>query len=191
MINEGSLAVVNKGILGAVAGGIAIAIVAVVMFTPVFFHSAGQVQPTTGERNGTAQPVTQEVTLSMTSIQIKQIDEKNATIVIVFNALNPNKNTLVLEQIQYDLLADGVKLAQSSIGERLEGVIVGTGHTYYLVTDLPVTLTDKVQIRKTEHLASVWSSLQSNHVNWRIEGKYFITDPVRAAGQEKNFDFTS
>ncbi len=191
MISEASLAVVNKGILGAIAGGIAIAIVAVVMFTPVFFHGAGQVQPTTGEYGGVAQPATQEVTLSMTSIQIKQIDEKGATIEVVFNALNPNKNTLVLEQIQYDMLADGVKLTQSSIGERLEGVIVGTGHTYYLVTNLPVTLTDTVQIKKTERLASVWSSLQSNHVDWRITGMYFITDPVRAAGQEKNFDFTS
>lgn len=190
MISETSLGVVNKGILGAIAGGIAIAIVAVVMFTPAIFHGAGQVQPTTGE-SGVAQPVTQEVTLSMTSIQIKQIDEKSATIEVVFSALNPNKNTLVLEQIQYDLIADGAKLAQSSIGERLEGVIVGTGHTYYLVTNLPVTLTDTVQIKKTERLASVWSSLQSNHVDWRIKGQYFITDPVRAAGQEKNFEFTS
>ncbi len=190
MISEASLAVVNKGILGAIAGGIAIAIVAVVMFTPVFFHSAGQVLPTTGEHGGVSQPAMKEVTLNVTSIQIKQIDEKSATIEVVFNALNPNKNTLVLEQIQYDLLANGVKLSQSSIGERLEGVIVGMGHTYNLVIDLPVKLTDTIQIKKTELLAPVWSSLQSNQVDWRIKGSYFITDP-KAGEQEKNFDFTS
>ncbi len=187
MINEANLAVVNRGILGAVGGGVAIAVAAVVMLTMGFFPNP--VQPT-GD-NGTIPPsIKKEVTLSLTSVNIKQIDDEAATVQIVFDVFNPNKNTMVLETIQYDLLANGIRLAQSQIGERLEGVVAPTGQTYYVVQNTPLQLTDTVEVKKTETFAPVWTGLQSNDVDWRIKGVYIITDPVRSGGQEKPFDFT-
>ncbi len=178
MINEANLAVVNKGLLGAVGGGVAIAVAAVVMLTMGFFPMQSQ------------QPFAmKEVTLSLTSVSIKQIDDEAATVQVVFDVFNPNKNTMVLETIQYDLIANGIRLAQSQIGERLEGVVVPTGQTYYVVQNTPLTLTDTVELTKTETFAPVWTGLQSNDVDWRIKGVYFITDPARSGGQEKLFDF--
>ena len=130
-----------------------------------------------------------DVTLSLISVNIKQIGEDNVTIEVAFDVFNPNKNTMVLETIQYDLIANGIRLTQSSIGERLQGVVSGTGHTYYAVSNLPLTLKDTVQLRKTELFAPIWSNLQSNDVHWRIKGNYVVTDPVRLGGQEKSFDF--
>ncbi|MGH9878105.1 MAG: hypothetical protein ACRD5H_10740, partial [Nitrososphaerales archaeon] len=61
--------------------------------------------------------------------------------------------------------------------------------TYYVVQNTPLTLTDTVELTKTETFAPVWTGLQSNDVDWRIKGVYFITDPARSGGQEKLFDF--
>lgn len=190
MINKASLAVVNKGILGAAAGGVAILILAVVMFAPTLFPKPEQMQPPTGEHGGTATSGMQEVILSLTGVNIKQIDEASATIEVVFDVFNPNRNTLVLETIEYDLMANGITLTKSAIGERLQGMVAGTGQTYYVVSNVPLTLKDTVQLKKTGVFAPIWSSLQSNDVDWRIKGKYIITDPVRLGGQEKDFDFT-
>ena len=170
---------VNKGIVGAVGGGIAISIAAVVLLTMGFFPIQSQ------------QPIPlKEVSFSLTSVCVKQVDDEGATIEVVFDLFNPNKNTMVLETIQYDLIANGIRLTQSQIGERLEGVVAPTGRTYYVVQNTPLTLTDTVDLKKTETIAPIWDSLQSNDVDWRIKGLYIITDPVKSGGQEKPFDFT-
>ncbi|MFQ5920904.1 MAG: hypothetical protein ACE5JV_02685, partial [Nitrososphaerales archaeon] len=148
----------------------------------------GQMQQETG--GGTAPQIMQDVALTLNGIEIKEIDEENATIEVAFDALNPNRSTMVLETIQYDLQADGIMLARSSIGERLEGAVVGTGQTYYLVSELTVTLRDTVQIKRTGVFEEIWGGLESNDVQWRITGLYVVTDPVRLGGQEKDFDFT-
>lgn len=181
---------VNKGVIGAIAGGVAVLIAAVVAFAPGLFAGLGQMQSPTMGPSGTPPAEAQEVILSLTSVNIKQIDEENATIEIVFDAFNPNKNTLVLEAIEYDLMADGIKLKESTIGERLMGMLTGTGQTYYLVSNTPLTLKDTVQLKKIEPFAEIWSNLQNNDVDWRITGLFIVTDPVRAGGQEKSFDFT-
>jgi len=171
--------VVNKGIVGAVGGGIAISIAAVVLLTMGFFSIQSQ------------QPIAmKEVTFSLTSVSVKQVDDEGVTIEVVFDVFNPNKNTMVLETIQYDMIANGIRLAQSHIGERLEGVVAPTGQTYYVVQNTPLTLTDTVELKKTETFAPLWTGLQSNDVDWRIKGLYIITDPVKSGGQEKPFDFT-
>jgi len=194
MINERSLVVVNKALLGAVAGGTAIAIAVGVMFTTGLFPGFMQMQSPMGGQGGMAPstpPVTQEkVILSLTSVKIKEIDEDGVTIDVVFDVFNPNENTLVLETIEYDLMANGITLKRSEIGERLQGVVTGTGNTYYLVSELPLTLKDTVQLNKGEIFAPIWSSLQGGDVDWRIKGVYIITDPVRLGGQENEFDFT-
>lgn len=190
MINKASLAVVNKGILGAAAGGVGILIAAVVMFTTGLFPPLGQMQSPAGMHGGTAPSGMQEVILSLTSVNIIQIDDESATIEVAFDVFNPNRNTMVLETIEYDLIANGIKLTNSAIGERLQGVVTGTGQTYYVISEIPLTLKDTVQLKKTGIFAPIWSSLQSNDVDWRIKGMYIITDPVRLGGQEKNFDFS-
>lgn len=190
MINKESLVVVNKGVIGAIAGGVAVLIAAVVVFATGIFAGPGQIQLPTAGHGGMAPSGMQEVILSLTSVTVKQIDEENATIEVVFDVFNPNKNTLVLEAIEYDLTANGIKLKQSTIGERLMGMITGTGQTYYVVSNTPLTLKDAIQLKKIEPFAQIWSSLQNNDVDWRIKGVLIVTDPVRAGGQEKNFDFT-
>lgn len=186
MISKDSLTVVNKGIIGAAGGGAAIAVLAVIMFGTGLFPGPGQPSQT-GEQGGTAM---KEVTLTLTGVDVKEIDEESATIEPTFEVFNPNRNTMVLEEIQYTLMANGVTLAHSTIGERLQGMVSGTGHTYYVVSNIPLSLKGTVQIKNTKSLTPIWGNLQDNDVDWRVTGNYVLTDPVRMGGQEKPFDFT-
>jgi LEA14-like dessication related protein len=180
------LPVVNKALAAAVAGGAGIAIAAVIIFVTGPFQLPGM---QTGSGGGTPQ-IMQDVVFSMNSLTIKEVSAERATIEVAFDLVNPNRNTLILEEIQYDLRADGVSVAKSRIGERLEGMIAGTGQTYYLVPDTTLTLKDTVQVSRTKVLEPVWGGLQGNDAGWRITGVYVITDPVRTGGQERPFDFT-
>lgn len=174
---------INKALAGAIGGGIAIVIAAVVVFTPLVFSPP----KIPGEDGGTGM---RDVTITLTSVNIKQMDDQSVTIEVAFDVLNPNKNTLVLEQIDYDLAANGVKLTRSFIGERLEGMVTSTGQTYYVVPGLPLTLRDTVEIVKVERLTDVWYGLQDPDVDWRVTGNFVITDPVRGGGKDVPFDFS-
>jgi LEA14-like dessication related protein len=180
MISRGSLAVVNKALVGAAAGGAAIVAVAVFMFSTGF----GPRQLQEGE--GTVQ----EVVLTLSEVEIKEVNEESAKIEVAFEIFNPNKNTIVLEEIRYEVSANGVMIGRSTIGERLEGMISGTGHTYYVVSNVPLGLKGTVEVNNSKLLEKVWSNLQNRDVQWRVQGAYVVTDPVRSGGQEKTFDFT-
>ena len=182
---------VSKGLVGAAAGGAAILAALAFMAMSGFFPGPGaQLQPPAQQVGTTTTPQgMQDVILSLTSVQVQKIDEENVKIEVVFDVFNPNRNTLVLETIEYKLIANGIRIAQSDIGERLQGAVTGTGQTYYVVPDLPLTLKDTIQLRKTEIFTPIWSDLQKDKVEWRVSGLFVITDPIRLGGQEKPFDF--
>ena len=180
---------VSKGLVGAAAGGAGIlAAIAFMAMSGISPFSGLHLQPPMAPSGTTPQGI-KEVILSLTNIEIQKIDEENVKIEVVFDVFNPNRNTLVLETIEYNLIANGIRIAQSDIGERLQGALTGTGQTYYVVPDLTLTLKDTIQLRKTELFSPIWNDLQNDNVDWRVSGSFFITDPVRLGGQEKKFDF--
>jgi len=180
--------VVSKGLVGVAAGGAGILAAVAFMAMSGFFPGPGaSLQPPMAPSGTTPQGM-KEVILSLTNIQVQKIDEENVKIQVVFDVFNPNRRTLVLEKIEYNLIANGIRIAQSEIGERLQGLVTGTG-VYYVVPDLPLTLKDTVQLRKTELFSPIWNDLQNDNVDWRVSGSFFITDPIGPGG-EKTFDFS-
>ncbi|MFQ5969009.1 MAG: hypothetical protein ACE5J2_00735 [Nitrososphaerales archaeon] len=171
---------VNKGLAGAAVGG------ASILAAVAFMAMSGFFPGPTSPSEATPQEM-KEVILSLTNIQVQKIDAENVKIEVVFDVFNPNRRTLVLEEIEYNLIANGIRLAQSDIGERLEGLVTGTG-VYYVVPDLPLTLKDTIQLRKTELFSPIWNDLQNDNVDWRVSGSFFITDPIGPGG-ENMFDF--
>lgn len=180
---------VSKGLVGAAAGGAGILAALAFMAMSGFFPGPGaQLQPPMQQGGTTAAPQgMQDVVLSLTSIQVQKIDAENVKIEVAFDVFNPNRRTLVLQIIEYNLIANGIGIAQSSIGERLEGLVTGTG-VYYVVPDLPLTLKDTIKLRKTEIFSPIWNDLQNDNVDWRVSGSFVITDPIGPGG-EKPFDF--
>jgi len=170
--------VIHKGVIGAVAGGIAV----IGIF--VFLTNSGMLQRPL-EQEG----IGKDVVLNLNSVNVVSVDEDSAIIEVSFDAFNPNKRSVVLEAVLYTLYANGVRLATDEIGQRTEGFITGTGRTFTMYGEYSMPLNDKVEVARTEFVESVWSDLQNNNVQWHVTGKFWFTDPVRAGGEERDFDF--
>lgn len=173
---------VNKGLIGIIAAGVGVAIAFLAM------TSSGLLQPPSQEQR---ESVSKDVVLNLRSISVVSADEEKTVIEVAFDAFNPNRSSIVLESIQYTLFANGVRLATSEIGERAQGFITGTGKTFTMYSEFSMTLKDRVEIKKTEPLDPLWNDLQNDNVQWRVSGTFFVTDPVRAGGQELDFDFAT
>lgn len=171
---------INRGIAGAIAGGVAIIAVFVAM------SSAGFLQPPADQE----QFVMRDVELSLSDVRVTSIDEEKAVIEVLFDAYNPNRGSVVLEAIQYFVFANGVRVAVGEIGERAEGFWQpGTGRTFTMYGDYSMPFRDRLDVSKTVALEPIWDDLQNNDVSWRISGTYFFTDPLRGGGQEIDFEF--
>jgi hypothetical protein len=171
--------VINKGFIGAIAGGIGVVIAFLVI------TSSGLLQPPSQDQ----QFVMKDVVLNLKSVSVVSADEEETVIEVAFDAFNPNRSSVVLESIQYSLYANGIRIANSEIGERAEGFVTGAGKTFTMYREFSMTLKDKVEVKKIEPITQVWDDLQNDNVQWRVSGTFVVTDPVRAGGNEVDFDF--
>ncbi|NMJ86288.1 MAG: hypothetical protein EX285_00310 [Thaumarchaeota archaeon] len=170
----------NKGLMGTIIVGVCVIILLFIM------TSSGILRPPQDQQEF----VIKDVVLNLRSLDLVSVDEEKAIIQVGFNAFNPNMNSVVLESIRYNLYANGIRVASSEIGERPEGFATGTGRTFTMYREFSLTLNDKVEVKNTEPLIQIWNDLLNNKIQWRVSGTFFVTDPVRAGGQELNFDFT-
>lgn len=173
---------ISRGIAGIIGAGVGVIILFFVM------TSSGVLQQPTLEQR---ELVLQDVKLNLQRVEIVSVDDEMATIEVEFDAFNPNQSSVVLESIRYNLYADGIRVAASEIGERPEGFIAGAGKTFTMYREFTLTLKDTVEVRNSELLTSIWQKLKDDNVQWRVSGTFFVTDPVRAGGQELDFDFTT
>lgn len=172
---------VSKGLIGAVGGGIAAIVIFLLIASSDFLRP-----PSEGQ-----QFMMKDVVLNLKSVKVLSADEQNAMIEVAFDAYNPNKSSVVLESVQYRLFANGVRIAVSEIGERAEGFITGTGKTFTMYGEYTMNLRDEVEVKNNDLTSPIWSALQGGDVEWRVTGTFFVTDPVRAGGQELDFDFVA
>ncbi len=170
------MAKVNIFQIGIVGGGIAIA--AFIIF--IFFGL---------ERPDQEQLEFKDIEFHIKDFELTNINANETKIRLTFSLTNPNPNTVILETIDYELFANGVRVAASGVGERLGGAMVGgSGQTFTMIPGLVVEIHDEVTIKKVSSNEEFWDDLQSNSVKWRVKGSYVVTEPQIESGKEYIFD---
>lgn len=141
------------------------------------------------ERPSQEQLVFKDIEFNIKDLELTNISNNETKIRITFSLTNTNPRTIILETIDYELFANGVRVAASGVGERLGGTMVrGTGGTFTLISGGVVDIHDEVLIKKESSNEEFWHDLQSNNVKWRVKGSYIITEPQRESGKEYTFD---
>jgi hypothetical protein len=174
------------------AAGGAIVAVAVAIFliagTGVFSNSNFQKGLNLNPSNGIIQPIK----LSIKNIAAKQIGNKTANIQIVFNAYNPNRGTVILEAITYNLFANGIHLASGDIGAKLEGFIASQEGVFPIIGNSTVILKDTRAIHQNSLIANSWDKVVNSKANYLINGTYSYkqTSSLQATGADKDFKLT-
>ena len=158
----------NKKAIYAVAGGVAIAAVAI-----FFIIGMGNFRPLgNSEDPGTSQTQIADLQLALRDIMVEKTNEENANVQIVFDMHNPNRSTAILETIHYTLDVGQYQMAIGDIGVSPEGFVSGQEDIFPIVGSSTVTLRDTQVAVRNNLTASSWDSMVDGTGQYRVEGMY-------------------
>ncbi len=135
-----------------------------------------------GQQGSEPTVAVQELRIGLDNVHVISKDDTTVTVEVTFSVLNPTRGTIILEYIKYTLYADGTRLAESMIGESLEGIVAGSGKTNYILPNTTLLLKDAMKITKSRGLEGIWDTLEGD-VRWKVNGTYSVT-----GWAEKQFD---
>jgi len=146
--------------------GLVIGIVVIGILAMTYSSNQGSIEP---------RHTKQELEVRLAHIDLKSIDDRSAMVEITLSIANPTSATLVLEFISYTLYVNDVRVAESMIGESLEGIVTSSGSTQYVLSNTHITLKDTVTINKGRALDGIWDLIREGKVRWSLDGRYSVT----------------
>ena len=139
----------------------------------------------------------QPIKLSVKDISVKSTNNTAAEIQIAFSAYNPTKGTVIIEEIQYNVLVDGIRIVSGNIGQRLEGFLTSSATIFPIVSGSEVILKDKQIAHRNSANEAIWNKLiEGKDKNAKL--KYLITGTIsykqgsvlEKTGAENDFKLT-
>jgi len=139
----------------------------------------------------------QPIKLSVKDISVKSTNNTAAEIQIAFSANNPTKGTVIIEEIQYNVLVDGILIVSGNIGQRLEGFLTSSATIFPIVSGSEVKLKDKQITHRNSANEAIWNKLIEGKDN-NAKIKYLITGTIsykqgsvlEKTGAENDFKLT-
>jgi hypothetical protein len=159
-------AIVNTKALYAAGGGIAVA--AIAMF---FILGSGNIRLPGGQQNAAPMQMA-ELQVKLQDIIVRQTDDNNANVQVVFTAYNPNRGTAILETIHYTLHVGQFQMTSGDIGTSPEGFVASQAGTFTVIGNSTVTLKDTRVAVRNNLTASSWDSMVGGDAQYRLDANY-------------------
>ncbi len=159
----------NTKVIYAAAGGIAAAAIAT-----FFIMGMGNFRfPGSSDNTpGAAQTPQADLQLGLKDIIVEKMDDRNATVQVVFEVRNPNRSTAVLETIHYLLHVGQFQMTTGDIGVSPEGFVSGQEDIFPIVGNTTVTLKDTQVATRNNLTASSWDSMVDGTAQYTVDGGY-------------------
>jgi hypothetical protein len=127
--------------------------------------------------------------VDIASVQAQRIDNNSANLELVFNVHNPNKGTVMLESISYNLYSDKGRIVSGDIGERPEGFVGSQANIFPIVGNGSLTIKDKKIINRDDSRQDDWQNIIDNSQHYILNGtfSYKQTSSFQSSGGENNF----
>lgn len=124
-------------------------------------------------------------------ITILEITERAAFIEVEFTVKNPNQKSIILNLINYQLLENDINVARSEIGNRPEGMVMGSSY-FTILSGSSTKITDEITIKNTGNTPELWNSLREGSPKWKVIGEAFFNLSSMTSGGENqiSFEFT-
>jgi len=159
---------VNTKAIYAAGGGIAVAAIA------IFFLLGNGPKITFPNNPSPGAETPMNLTLSIKDITVNKIDDGKASVQVIFDAYNPNRNSAILETIQYSVYVGQFRMVFGDIGESPEGMVSSQAGSFTIVGNSTITLSQRpapVAVRNNL-TASAWDSMFTDDAKFRVEGSY-------------------
>ncbi|NIQ13252.1 MAG: hypothetical protein GTO02_02225, partial [Candidatus Dadabacteria bacterium] len=113
------------------------------------------------------------IEIKLNEITIEEVNEKAATINVVFEVNNPNFKAVILQILKYELYENDIRITVSQIGDRPVEMIEGSNY-FTILSEKPTILRDTITIKNTGNTPELWEALTNNTPVWRIKGEAFF-----------------
>ena len=127
--------------------------------------------------------------LSIKDIRAEIIDDDTGNFSIIFNFFNPNKGTVILEMISYNVYSNSTRIVSGDIGNRPEGFVDSQDSIFPLIGNGTLILKDKKIIETSNNLNLSQISRNNELSEFLVNGSYFFkqTGSFQSTGGEQTF----
>jgi hypothetical protein len=122
-------------------------------------------------------------------------DEKSATVRVVFDVHNPNRSTMILDGIRYNVYLGNVLITSGNIGTEAPEDVIRSQQGYPIIGNSIVTLKDSQIVQRNNINTAIWDKIvagaaQDAKVGYIINGTYFFrqTANKQASGGINEFN---
>ena len=127
--------------------------------------------------------------LSIKEIKTGNVNNDTDNFSIKFNLFNPNKGTVILESISYNVYSNSTRIASGDIGTRPEGLVDSQDSIFPIIGNGTLILKDKKIIQPNNDLNMSQIANKFNSSNFVVNGSYFYkqTGSFQSTGGEQQF----
>ena len=127
--------------------------------------------------------------LSIKSVRTEPVDNKTAKVRVTFNVHNPNRGTIMLESISYNIYTNSGRIVSGDIGEKPEGFVGSQANIFPIVGNMSSAIGDERTITKDGPRLDDWNKIIKNSAVYIINGtfSYKQTSSFQSSGGENNF----
>lgn len=128
--------------------------------------------------------------LSIKDITAKTVDGNTGNFSIMFNVFNPNKGTLMLESISYNVYSNSTRIVSGDIGNRPEGFVDSQDSIFPVIGNGTLILKDKRIIENNNNLNLFQFAGNDELSEFLVNGSYFFkqTGSFQSTGGEQIFN---
>ena len=127
--------------------------------------------------------------LSIKDIRTGIVDDGKGNFSIIFNVFNPNKGTVIVESISYNVYSNSTRIASGDIGSRPEGFVDSQDSIFPVIGNGTLILKDKkiIQTIKDLNLSEIANNINAS--KYLVNGSYFFkqTGSFQSTGGEQQF----
>jgi hypothetical protein len=128
--------------------------------------------------------------LSIKDITAKIVDGDTGNFSIIFNVFNPNKGTIMLESISYNVYSNSIRIVSGDIGNRPEGFVDSQDSIFPVIGNGTLILKDKGIIENNNNLNLSQFAGNDELSEFLVNGSYFFkqTGSFQSTGGEQTFN---
>jgi len=127
--------------------------------------------------------------LSIKDIRTGIVDDGKGNFSIIFNVFNPNKGTVILESISYNVYSNSTRIASGDIGSRPEGFVDSQDSIFPVIGNGTLILKDKkiIQTSKDLNLSQIANNINAS--KYLVNGSYSFKQmgSFQSTGGEQQF----
>jgi hypothetical protein len=133
-----------------------------------------------------------QIRILITNLTINRVNDKDSNVQVIFDVANPTEGTIILEEIQYNIIVKNTKLVSGSIGQKLEGFLTPSADIYPIIGNSSIMLKDRKMIDLHNFDSTIWNIFDQGQTSATINGtvSYKSNTGLESNRSEKNFRFT-